>query len=74
MNIAVGAQSVGRVERALLGAIECVGLLAVVEANYICRAEIGRSTSFNPSRRIRTGMRRPGSLIRRVALMQEAVA
>ncbi len=74
MNIAVGAQSVGRVERALLGAIECVGFLAVVEADYVCRAEIGRGTSFNPARRIGAGMRRPGSLSSRAALMQEADA
>ena len=68
MNIAVGAQSVGRVERALLGAIECVGLLAVVEADYICRAEIGRRTSFDPARSIGTGMRGAGQPRSRAAL------
>ena len=38
MNIAVGAQSVARVKLAIFGAIESVGLLAVVEADDISEA------------------------------------
>ena len=38
MNVAMGAQSVARVELAIFGAIERVGLLAVVEADDVSEA------------------------------------
>ena len=58
MNVAVGAESVGRVELALLVAIESVGFLAVVEADDVGAAKIGGSTSFDPAVRVRAALRR----------------
>ena len=57
MNIAVGAQSVGCVELAILGAVESEGLLAVVEANNVREAEVGSGTSFDPAFCIRLALR-----------------
>ena len=56
MNIAVGAQSVGRVELAILGAIEGVGLLAVIKADDVSTAQIGSGTSFDPAFRVRIAL------------------
>ena len=56
MNVAVGAQSVGRVELAILGAIESVGFLTVVEADHVSAAQIGSGASFDPAFRIRLAL------------------